>query len=79
MRSRNNAFTVALASLSRLHHRRVLTAPNPSESFDFISYMANKAKSINKALNDAVPLRTNPLVLKIREAMRYSLLSNGKR
>ncbi|CAH2053245.1 unnamed protein product [Thlaspi arvense] len=79
MRPRYNAFTVARATLSRLHHRRILTAPNPSEGFDFICYMASKAKSINKALNDAVPLGTNPLVLKIREAMRFSLLSNGKR
>ncbi|CAN7074288.1 unnamed protein product [Brassica oleracea var. botrytis] len=41
--------------------------------------MANKANSINKSRNDAVPLCTNPFVHKIREAMRYSLLSNGKR
>ncbi|KAF2542538.1 hypothetical protein F2Q68_00032263 [Brassica cretica] len=41
--------------------------------------MANKANSINKALNDAVPLCTNPFVHKIREAMRYFLLSNSKR
>lgn len=71
-----------VASLSRLHHRRFLTsAPtNPSdEGFDFIFYMTKKAKSINKALNDAVPPGNNPFVLKIREAMRYSLLSHGKR
>ncbi|KFK39334.1 hypothetical protein AALP_AA3G231000 [Arabis alpina] len=71
-----------VASLSRLHHnhRTFLTSPSSSdEGFDFIFYMTNKAKSINKALNDAVPLCKNPLVLKIREAMRYSLLSHGKR
>ncbi|VVB15922.1 unnamed protein product [Arabis nemorensis] len=68
-----------VASLSRLH-RTFLTAPSSSdEGFDFIFYMTNKAKSINKALNDAVPLCNNPLVLKIHEAMRYTLLSGGKR
>ncbi|ESQ47868.1 hypothetical protein EUTSA_v10022207mg [Eutrema salsugineum] len=45
--------------------------------FDFMSYMVNKAKSVNKALDEAVPL-CEP-VLKIREAMRYTLLSGGKR
>ncbi|CAN6990899.1 unnamed protein product, partial [Brassica rapa subsp. trilocularis] len=75
---RQTAFTVALASLSRFQYRSFLTAPNSTESFDFFYYMANKANSINKALNDAVPLCTNPFVHKIREAMRYSLLSNGK-
>ncbi|CAA7017312.1 unnamed protein product [Microthlaspi erraticum] len=79
MRPRYTAFTVGLGSLTRLHHRRFLTAPNPSEDFDFILYVANKTKSINKALNDFVPLCTHPLLHKIREAMRYSLLSNGKR
>ncbi|CAN8258701.1 unnamed protein product [Cochlearia groenlandica] len=72
--------TVAFESLSRLQHRSFLTAgPSPSQGFDFIYYMTNKARSINKSLNDAVPLSTNPIVNKIQEAMRYSLLSNGKR
>lgn len=39
--------------------------------------MVNKAKSVNKALEEAVPL-CEP-ALKIREAMRYTLLSGGKR
>ncbi|CAN7074289.1 unnamed protein product [Brassica oleracea var. botrytis] len=80
---RHTAFTVALASLSKFQHRSFSTGPKSSAGFDFVNYMANKAKSINKALNDAVPLctttTTNPFVHKIREAMRYSLLSNGKR
>ncbi|KAL1197720.1 Geranylgeranyl pyrophosphate synthase 10 [Cardamine amara subsp. amara] len=48
-----------------------------SYNFEFMSYMVNKAKSVNKALDEAVPL-CEP-VLKIREAMRYTLLSGGKR
>ncbi|CAN8258695.1 unnamed protein product [Cochlearia groenlandica] len=50
-----------------------------AESYEteFMSYMVNKSKSINKALDEAVPL-CDP-VLKIREAMRYTLLSDGKR
>ncbi|KAG7582651.1 Polyprenyl synthetase [Arabidopsis suecica] len=48
-----------------------------SYDFEFKSYMVNKAKSINKALEEAVPLREP--VLKIRETMRYTLLSDGKR
>ncbi|KAG7577959.1 Polyprenyl synthetase [Arabidopsis thaliana x Arabidopsis arenosa] len=44
---------------------------------DFMSYMIRKSKSVNKALDEAVPL-CEP-VLKIREAMRYTLLSGGKR
>ncbi|KAF3511561.1 hypothetical protein F2Q69_00003881 [Brassica cretica] len=42
-----------------------------------MAYMLRKSKSVNKALDGAVPL-CEP-VLKIREAMRYTLLSNGKR
>ncbi|KAG7631928.1 Isoprenoid synthase domain superfamily [Arabidopsis suecica] len=48
-----------------------------SYDFKFMSYMVNKAKSVNKALEEAVPLREPEL--KIREAMRYTLLSDGKR
>ncbi|XP_019092508.1 PREDICTED: geranylgeranyl pyrophosphate synthase 10, mitochondrial-like isoform X2 [Camelina sativa] len=53
-----------------------LTSPK-SYKFEFMSYMANKAKSVNKALEEAVPFREP--VLKIHEAMRYTLLSDGKR
>ncbi|KAL3845108.1 hypothetical protein ACJIZ3_002511 [Penstemon smallii] len=38
--------------------------------------MKSKAKKVNKALDDAIPLQ-NPI--KIHEAMRYSLLAGGKR
>ncbi|KAL2498431.1 Heterodimeric geranylgeranyl pyrophosphate synthase large subunit 1 [Abeliophyllum distichum] len=44
--------------------------------FDLKAYMLQKINVVNKALDAAVPLR-NPT--KIHEAMRYSLLSGGKR
>nr|AFY26193.1 geranylgeranyl diphosphate synthase [Picrorhiza kurrooa] len=47
-----------------------------SPTFDFKSYMLEKANSVNKALDDSIPL-TEPL--KIHESMRYSLLAGGKR
>ncbi|XVE87257.1 hypothetical protein DITRI_Ditri18aG0102100 [Diplodiscus trichospermus] len=45
-------------------------------SFDFKSYMVQKASAVNQALDSAVSLR-DPV--KIHEAMRYSLLAGGKR
>ncbi|GLT39088.1 hypothetical protein SLA2020_132960 [Shorea laevis] len=45
-------------------------------TFDFKSYMVQKANSVNQALDAAVSLREP---LKIHEAMRYSLLAGGKR
>ncbi|KAB2057884.1 hypothetical protein ES319_A11G197300v1 [Gossypium barbadense] len=45
-------------------------------SFDFNSYMLQKASAVNQALESAVSLR-DPV--KIHEAMRYSLLAGGKR
>ncbi|KAG6387598.1 hypothetical protein SASPL_152790 [Salvia splendens] len=52
--------------------QQTLASPN----FKFEEYMKTKAKKVNKALDDAVPLQ-NPV--KIHEAMRYSLLAGGKR
>ncbi|XP_010468317.2 PREDICTED: geranylgeranyl pyrophosphate synthase 6, mitochondrial-like [Camelina sativa] len=40
--------------------------------------MIRKSKLVNQALDEAVPL-CQPPVLKIREAMRYTLFSGGKR
>ncbi|OMO56851.1 Polyprenyl synthetase [Corchorus capsularis] len=48
----------------------------PKPSFDFKSYMVQKATTVNQALESAVSLR-DPV--KIHEAMRYSLLAGGKR
>ena len=49
---------------------------NPLPIFQFVEYMSLKEKTVNKALDEAVPLQ-HPL--KIHEAMRYSLLAGGKR
>ncbi|GMH24634.1 hypothetical protein Nepgr_026477 [Nepenthes gracilis] len=46
------------------------------KSFNFKSYMVEKAKSVNQALDAAVPIK-HPRT--IHEAMRYSLLAGGKR
>nr|AZR38434.1 geranylgeranyl diphosphate synthase 1 [Euphorbia peplus] len=50
------------------------TIPLPPFAFD--EYMKTKAKSVNKALDDAIPIQ-HPI--KIHESMRYSLLAGGKR
>jgi geranylgeranyl diphosphate synthase type II len=47
-----------------------------SHKFDLKGFMIAKAKAVNLALDKAVPLQ-HPV--KIREAMRYSLLAGGKR
>ncbi|CAI9111381.1 OLC1v1011601C1 [Oldenlandia corymbosa var. corymbosa] len=44
--------------------------------FPFEDYMRSKAIQVNKALDDAIPMK-DPI--KIHEAMRYSLLAGGKR
>ncbi|XP_019185421.1 PREDICTED: heterodimeric geranylgeranyl pyrophosphate synthase large subunit 1, chloroplastic-like [Ipomoea nil] len=45
-------------------------------AFRFEEYMATKAIKVNKALDEAAPLKKP---IKIHEAMRYSLLAGGKR
>ncbi|EOA29679.1 hypothetical protein CARUB_v10015876mg [Capsella rubella] len=70
----------AMSSLWRqTSHRDPPSHTLTAESFEseFLSYMKRKSKLVNKALEEAVPL-CEP-VLKIREAMRYTLLSGGKR
>lgn len=53
---------------------KVIDLPLPV--FEFEEYMTVKAKQVNRALQEAVPLqRPN----KIHEAMRYSILAGGKR
>ncbi|CAM6047136.1 unnamed protein product [Sphagnum compactum] len=44
--------------------------------FDFRAFMVAKAQAVNLALDKAVPLQ---YPMKLREAMRYSLLAGGKR
>ncbi|XP_038683646.1 geranylgeranyl pyrophosphate synthase 7, chloroplastic-like [Tripterygium wilfordii] len=49
---------------------------NGSGEFKLKEYMNSKLKRVNRALDEAVPLKTPK---KICEAMRYSLLGGGKR
>ncbi|XP_058088390.1 geranylgeranyl pyrophosphate synthase 7, chloroplastic-like [Magnolia sinica] len=49
---------------------------HPGSELEFEAYMSEKAKRVNEALDEAVPLRQP---LKIHESMRYSLLAGGKR
>lgn len=74
----------AVASLSR-RSQVVVRAAAPvtaeevtqkPESFDFASYMADTAKSVQAALDKAVPLKYPE---SLNEGMRYSLLAGGKR
>ncbi|XP_010489569.1 PREDICTED: geranylgeranyl pyrophosphate synthase 4-like [Camelina sativa] len=46
------------------------------DDFDFKTYMISKAESINRALDEAIPL-IEPL--NIHNAMRYAVLAGGKR
>uniref|UniRef100_A0A3Q7F8X1 Uncharacterized protein n=1 Tax=Solanum lycopersicum TaxID=4081 RepID=A0A3Q7F8X1_SOLLC len=60
-----------------INHEDILGEAGKTTSvFDFKSYMVQKIKSINQALDAAVPI-SEPI--KFHEAMRYSLLSEGKR
>ncbi|CAA7033167.1 unnamed protein product [Microthlaspi erraticum] len=47
-----------------------------SSTFEFDPYMTSKAESVNKALDEAIPMGEP---LKIHEAMRYAILAAGKR
>lgn len=52
------------------------TAFAGQDAFDFASYMGEKAKAVNAALDKAVPMQYPE---KIHGSMRYSLLAGGKR
>ncbi|CAN4080017.1 unnamed protein product [Withania somnifera] len=67
--SKNDAATIR-------HEKTFREAGTTTTVFDFRSYMLEKIKSVNQALDAAVPIREP---IKFHEAMRYSLLSEGKR
>ncbi|CBI17572.3 unnamed protein product, partial [Vitis vinifera] len=52
------------------------TPEEEKPAFNFNAYILDKANSVNKALDDAVPIREP---VKVHESMRYSLLAGGKR
>lgn len=63
----------------RLIRRNVAAEPSASATaFDLKSYLAEKAKSVEKALDGSLEVSC-PEVKKITESMRYSLLAGGKR
>ncbi|XP_078435602.1 heterodimeric geranylgeranyl pyrophosphate synthase large subunit 1, chloroplastic-like [Wolffia australiana] len=55
---------------------RLVCSASTAVSFDYKTYMAEKAAAVNKALDESVPVLFPEL---IHEAMRYSLLAGGKR
>ncbi|CAH2051312.1 unnamed protein product [Thlaspi arvense] len=73
---------IATAVFSRQDVREFLSSSIQRENnevgsgFEFNPYMISKAESINRALDEAIPL-IEPL--KIHEAMRYAVLAGGKR
>lgn len=59
----------------------MVTQPDPTQNklspeFDFKAYMAEKVELVNRALDEAIPVKEP---LRINESMRYSLLAGGKR
>lgn len=70
---------VAYFQLEPFHNQEIVK-PKPFNfvipEFNYEEYMLKKAASVNKALDNAVPMQEPKM---IHEAMRYSLLAGGKR
>ncbi|KAJ0747747.1 putative geranylgeranyl diphosphate synthase [Helianthus annuus] len=73
--SRTSSRLFVTASLFN-QKQQTLSVNYEKTSFDFQTYMVEKANSVNKALDESIPIK-NPT--RIHEAMRYSLLAGGKR
>ncbi|KAL3697686.1 hypothetical protein R1sor_011762 [Riccia sorocarpa] len=73
LKSRSNGNTVVNVTRASVGADADLEA---GPQFDFKTYITKKTKAVNEALDMAVPVRYPE---KIHEAMRYSLLSRGKR
>ncbi|KAG8390026.1 hypothetical protein BUALT_Bualt01G0040400 [Buddleja alternifolia] len=63
-------------NLKPLRISPVITTTEEENIFNFKEYEAEKVNHVNKALDDAVPVKYPQT---IHEAMRYSLLAGGKR
>ncbi|KAK6927846.1 Polyprenyl synthetase [Dillenia turbinata] len=72
----NNSVSVVRSVLSTPPSSEAKKQTHDKQVFDFEEYMITKAKTVNKALDDAIPVQEP---IKIHEAMRYSLLAGGKR
>ncbi|KAL2241375.1 geranylgeranyl pyrophosphate synthase, chloroplastic [Sesamum indicum] len=68
--------SVSISAVLAKEHKGDSKSSSADQTFNFKNYMLQKAASVNKALENAVLLRTP---LKIHESMRYSLLAGGKR
>ncbi|KAH7571444.1 hypothetical protein JRO89_XS04G0054400 [Xanthoceras sorbifolium] len=64
------------SSLVQSNHLKIKSKISPSSGFAFEEYKTLKIERINKALDEAVPLK-HPTIL--HEAMRYTLLAGGER
>nr|ABB52065.1 putative geranylgeranyl pyrophosphate synthase [Daucus carota subsp. sativus] len=72
-----NVIPYSSMSISSFHTTKIAMDSSPKPpTFDFKSYMLEKAISVNKALDASVSLQEP---VKIHESMRYSLLAGGKR
>ncbi|XP_059637206.1 geranylgeranyl pyrophosphate synthase, chloroplastic-like [Cornus florida] len=77
--TRNQPFSYSTTISANITKQEAITEAEKAKEetqFDFKAYMVQKAKSVNKALDEAVSIRDPP---QIHQAMRYSLLSGGKR
>ncbi|KAL0449984.1 UNVERIFIED_CONTAM: Heterodimeric geranylgeranyl pyrophosphate synthase large subunit, chloroplastic [Sesamum latifolium] len=75
-RSPFSDFASDYQTVDECRRQEIREEESPGSEFDFKAYMLEKIGVVNQALDAAVPLR-DPLIL--HEAMRYSLLSQGKR
>ncbi|KAL7117213.1 hypothetical protein ACP275_03G058800 [Erythranthe tilingii] len=74
-RSKKPISSLSVSAIIAEEEPKIDAAAKPPP-FNFNAYVAEKANFVNKALDDAVPVRSPPM---IHEAMRYSLLAGGKR
>lgn len=68
--------SVSAIATTREDEKVVKEEETQKEQFNFKVYVAEKAITVNKALDEAVMVKDPPV---IHEAMRYSLLAGGKR
>ncbi|NP_001312106.1 geranylgeranyl pyrophosphate synthase, chloroplastic-like [Nicotiana tabacum] len=67
---------LSVSAIATKEDEKVKEVETQKEQFNFKTYVAEKAISVNKALDEAVIVKDPPV---IHEAMRYSLLAGGKR
>ncbi|KAK9075537.1 hypothetical protein SSX86_003862 [Deinandra increscens subsp. villosa] len=68
--------SAAAAAVVKEEEQHIIVDGFQKSSFNFKAYMAEKADSVNSALDESISVKNPPT---IHEAMRYSLLAGGKR